>query len=1139
MAFAPDVNNSVFRLVIQPDGRILICGEFTTVGGLSRRTIARLNSDGSVDPNFHSADIADVRTIVIDSDGRFLVGGLFTSVGGQNRQFAARLNPDGSLDTSFNLIVDGPVYQFTLLPDGKMYICGFFRIVNGTTSTTVARIAPDGSTDSSFGNVNIPSGNVTEVAVQSDGKVMVAGDFSRVGGQDREDVARVGADGAIDITFTDPNTNFGGSFSELHSLLVQPDGNILIGGRFTMIGGQPRRNVVRLRPDGGLDLPPARLLTVNKLADTDDGVCDADCSLREAVAAANSFAEASSIGFDAAVFSGPQTIMLALGELIISDNRRVTVLGPGAALLTISGNNTSRILRLLRDTDVTVIGLTFSNGNGVGAGFGSGDGGAIYVEPFGVRTRLVVRDSVISGNRATNIGAIAATGSFSTLIIENSTISGNEAGTVGGIGRHSGSMTISNSTITNNIATSQTFGIGGIDVRVGTPNLVITGSVISDNSGYTGGLRSTGTALISNTIFTNNVGLAQGGGISVSGGTMTLTASTVSNNVVTGSSGNGGGIQNTSGLNIVNSIVRNNSASFGGGIYGSGGLSVSGSRVEDNIATSGAGIYNNSGGSTGVPVTLSNSVVNNNAAASFGGGIYNRDLLNVINSTLSNNRSGTNGGGAFNVLQNGVGAGTMNVTSSTFTGNFSSAAGGGLANQTGTVTLKNATVSGNTASGLGGALSNNGGTINISSSTIASNLTGPGSNGAVNNSSSVINVANSIIADNDAGGVGSEIAGVITSGGYNLIENTPNGTITGVSTGNILGQDPLLGALANNGGPTHTSALLAGSPAVDAGNSSGATSDQRGSTRPADFPGIPNASDGADIGAFEVQTAPVSGPRALFDFDGDNKTDLSIFRPGPGEWWINRSLNGSTFALQFGAGTDRIAPADFTGDGKTDVAFFRPSTGQWFVLRSEDLSFYAFPFGTNGDVPVPADYDADGKADAAVFRPSTLTWFIQKSGGGTDIIGFGAAGDVPTVADYDGDAKADIAIYRPNAAGGAQWWVRRSSNGTVFALQFGTPTDKTVQGDYTGDGKADIAFWRPSTGGWFVLRSEDFSFYSFPFGTNGDTPVPGDYDGDGRNDAAVFRPSTSTWFAQRSTGGTLIQQFGIAGDIPLPSAYVR
>lgn len=281
--------------------------------------------------------------------------------------------------------------------------------------------------------------------------------------------------------------------------------------------------------------------------------------------------------------------------------------------------------------------------------------------------------------------------------------------------------------------------------------------------------------------------------------------------------------------------------------------------------------------------------------------------------------------------------------------------------------------------------------------------------------------------------------------------------------------------------------------------------------------------------------------RAPFDFDGDGKTDISIFRPNGAvsEWWWSRSLDGGTGAVQFGSSTDRMTPLDFTGDGKADVAFWRQSTGQWFVLRSEDQSFYAFPFGTSGDMPVPADYDGDGKADAAVYRESTMTWYINRSSGGTDVVAFGATGDKPIPADFDGDGKTDIAISRPGAVNGAEWWVRRSSNGTVFAAQFGQLTDKPVIGDYTGDGKADIAFWRPSSGYWYVLRSEDFSFYAFPFGTDTDRPVPGDYDGDRKIDAAIFRPSTATWYVNRSTAGLLIQQFGQTGDLPVPGAFIR
>ncbi|HUR96910.1 MAG TPA: FG-GAP-like repeat-containing protein [Pyrinomonadaceae bacterium] len=275
-----------------------------------------------------------------------------------------------------------------------------------------------------------------------------------------------------------------------------------------------------------------------------------------------------------------------------------------------------------------------------------------------------------------------------------------------------------------------------------------------------------------------------------------------------------------------------------------------------------------------------------------------------------------------------------------------------------------------------------------------------------------------------------------------------------------------------------------------------------------------------------------------FDFDDDGRADIGIFRPAGGEWWVNPSSNGQTFAMQFGQTSDKIVPADFTGDGKTDVAVFRPANGNWYILRSEDSSFYAFPFGASADIPAPADYDGDRIADAAVFRPSNNTWYISRSTGGNSIQQFGATGDVPVVGDYDGDRRADIAIYRPNGVGGAEWWIARSSTGQVAALQFGNSTDKAVPSDYTGDGKTDVAFWRPGNGNWFVLRSEDLSFYAFPFGANGDTPAPGDYDGDGKSDAAVFRSSNSTWYITKSSGGATIQQFGAAGDVPVASAFL-
>jgi uncharacterized delta-60 repeat protein len=277
---------------------------------------------------------------------------------------------------------------------------------------------------------------------------------------------------------------------------------------------------------------------------------------------------------------------------------------------------------------------------------------------------------------------------------------------------------------------------------------------------------------------------------------------------------------------------------------------------------------------------------------------------------------------------------------------------------------------------------------------------------------------------------------------------------------------------------------------------------------------------------YEGDPVTQSLPPKFCDFDGDRKSDISVFRPSNGFWyWLNSSDN-SFSAAQFGASSDKSVPADYDGDGKTDFAVFR--NGNWYILQSSNNSFSAQQFGLSGDVPTANDYDGDGKADVAVFRQGN--WYILNSANGSFRAGqFGIASDKPVVGDFDGDGKADLTVFRRGI-----WYVLGSTDG-FSAASFGLADDRPVAADYDGDGKTDFAVYRPSNGTWYLQRSSA-GFGAAQFGISTDQPTPADYDGDGQTDLGVYRDGT--WYLLQTTDGFRAVQFGLVNDIPAPSAFL-
>ncbi len=285
-----------------------------------------------------------------------------------------------------------------------------------------------------------------------------------------------------------------------------------------------------------------------------------------------------------------------------------------------------------------------------------------------------------------------------------------------------------------------------------------------------------------------------------------------------------------------------------------------------------------------------------------------------------------------------------------------------------------------------------------------------------------------------------------------------------------------------------------------------------------------------------VNQAGASGRR--FDFDGDGKSDLSVFRPSNGVWWVLNSGTAASYsAVPFGISTDKVTPADYDGDRKTDFSIYRG--GIWYIFNSQSNTVRVESWGIATDKPMPGDFDGDGRADLAVFRPSEGNWYINRSATGSfQTVNFGLATDRPVSGDFDGDGKMDFALYRPGASVGAvsSWAILKSGDGASLLQQFGNGGDIAVPADFDGDGRNNMAVFRPSTGTWYTSTNPATNYGAVQFGASGDIPAAADYDGDGKADVAVFRQGV--WYIRNSATATVrIDFWGINGDTVVPSAF--
>jgi uncharacterized delta-60 repeat protein len=981
-------------VAVQSDGKILVGGAFAAVNGRASRSIVRLNLDGTVDTSFAPQLSGFVHSITIQPDGKIVVGGGSTVVNGQIRNGINRLNQDGSVDKIFNNGTgtsggNNVVYATALQSDGKILIGGDFDSVNDFFRSGIARLNTDGSFDSSFTGYAVPPGfgGVYAIAVQQDHKIIAVGNFSEVNGGSRNMIVRYLQDGTVDQSFVVGVT----SGINVKSVVIQPDNRILICGSFSQINGVTKNKVARLNPNGSLDGSfgtsiPFAINSTEKLAIQADG-------------------KILIVGF--------------FNQVNETSKSNLARLNPDGSLdNTFTAISNGQVINVVPSDSPIIVG-GFSQINSRDAfGVARLDNLGGYDETFrvGVGVNGVVRKLLPDQSGKTFVGG-------------NFTHFGNTART-----------DIARLNVDGSLDQSFDPGTGA----VGTVDTKVEDIAISSNSKIA----------VAGNFFSFN-------------GTNQRAIVLLNENGTVDTSFNANLTQNDSITNVAFSadgkILIIGFFRFVGSSqsYSFARLNPDGTRdMSFQPVFSGGGVL-------AVAVQPNGKIIVGGAFTTVNGTsnsyIVRLNIDGTIDQTLSYVTPGYNRSSVSNIIIQPDGRLLI-------TGFFQRLP------------------------------------LQYSFGYSLIRLNSDGSQDLTFNLPFLKELGSIFALQSDG-----RIIGYLNYRGNGNFTNRlairlrRNGSYDQSFDPNAFG--------VNVTGSIYTIAILPDNNILVGGQFSSYSNTGRLS-----LVGLENA---------------MSLPPAIFDYDGDGRSDLSVRRPSDNIWYLLRGTAGYT-AMEFGVPGDLIAPADYDGDGKTDVCVFRPSNGTWYTFNSQSQSFTTTGWGADGDLPVPADHDGDGKADLVVFRPSTNTWYTRFSLNNTfSTVGFGVAGDKPVVGDFDGDGKADIAVYRPSDG---NWHILKTGFG-YFVQTWGVAGDIPVPADYDGDGKTDVAVFRPSTGQWFRIQSTA-GFDTVNWGANGDMPIPADYDGDGKSDVAVFRPSNVTWYIVGSTSGQLIQNYGVAGDVPTEGAFI-